>query len=1024
MSPEDYVPIHIHSSYSILDGYSSIPSLIKEAARLELPAISLTDHGSLSGVYEFYRECRSAGIKPILGLEAYVAPSSRTLREPVRWGVDEQRTDDVSGGGKYSHLTVLATSSEGLHNLFRLHTDSYERGFYGKPRTDFEALSAHNRGLIVTTGCVGGPVATRIRLGQLTEAEQTVNDLKDIFGDRLYAEVMRHGISIEEEVEPHLLDISKKSRVPIVATLDSHYATESDSSSHDALLCVQTKALLSTPKSERFAFDGDGYHLLSREEVSRKFSDLLSGGALRNTLEIAERVSEYDSVFDQSAKLPTFTGTVDGDNLEIRSRCAAFLDSEGSPEARVRLDYELDTICGRGFAGYILVTAHILSVGRSRGIRIGPGRGSSGGSLVCYALGITEIDPLSNGLLFERFINPERVSFPDIDFDVDQRRRDELVGIASELYGNESVCQISTFGTIGAKSAIRDSVRILELPFKVGNELTAKLPPPKFGRQPTLLELPPQVGYPEVISVATGLEGATRSEGVHAAGIIISPDSLVGRIPLRNKAGKGGFISAYGMEDLEKLGYVKTDYLGLANLGVIDECVRLLSVRSRTTPGGSVVRELETELPTTFDDPATFELLSAGETTGVFQLDGLGMRNLLRRLLPTSFLDIASVLALYRPGPMGANAHTEYADRKNGRSNIKFPHAEYESSLAETLLPTYGLIVFQEQVLEILKITGGYTYGTAALIFDSMRKKDTQKMLSQRPEFVERLSRNNYSSEAIDVLWDTLVPFSDYSFNKSHSVGYATIAYWTAYLKRNHTREYFTALLSVESDPEKLHEYINEAVRWGIEVLPPDVNSSDLSWTITEGGIRFGLLGIHGVAAGSAAALVKSRPYVSLEDFFHRADRKVLNLAVLSALIESGAFDSLEPDREGFLASAEALSARAISDRQLATKGQRRLFSEYTVQGGKLTVRVRQQHEKNRLGLSLTVGRVTLASERYLDENELRYLRSTLEQHQGRARVQITFKGLTTYRMSAKISVTDGLRYSLKALGLQIREEE
>lgn len=663
MSSRPYTPLHVHTAYSILDGYAQIKDLADYSVELGLGSISISDHGSLGGAFQLYREASRVGIKPIIGLEAYESPDSASTRAPILWGTPDQKRDDVSSSGKYTHLTLFAQSAQGLRNLYQLYHSSFVDGFYGKPRVDRESLSRYSEGLVATSGCPSGAVQTLLRLGHHQRAKQRLREYLDIFGDRFYIEIMRHSIEIEERVEADLIRLSSELNIPLVATLDSHYVRPQDREGHDDLLCVQTRSLKSTPPEDRFSFQGDGYYLKSHKEFSQTFHDL--PGAVRSTNEIADSVSSYDEVFESKWRFPAarfeaFQGK------SLREVVGADRDRD-----QERLDYELSVIESRGFSDYLLVTADILNEGRRRGIRYGPGRGSASGSLVSYRLGITEVDPISNGLIFERFINPERQGFPDVDIDVDKFRRDEHIEMIRELYGQNHTALISTYGYVGARSSLRDSVRITGLPVSVGDDLCKLLPPSRFGREPELSEIKGHGGYPGVLATAGRIYGSIRSQGVHAAGVLISDEALPGLLPVHSPGGKGQLVTSYDGEEVEALGFLKTDYLGLATLGVIDECLRLLSPQQRPTSGPVVVYQLETELPTTFDDGPTYELLSAGETTGVFQLDSPGMRQLLRSLGPDSLTDIASVLALFRPGPMSAGAHTEYAKRKREATKIR-----------------------------------------------------------------------------------------------------------------------------------------------------------------------------------------------------------------------------------------------------------------------------------------------------------------------------------------------------------------
>lgn len=1002
-----FVNLHNHFDYSILDGAMKVEVGVRRAVELEQPAIAMTDHGTMGGAYELVKQCAIAGIKPIIGLEAYVAPHDRTTKQAVWWGAPEQRRDDISSGGKYLHLTLIARNATGLRNLYRLQHDGYAVGFYSKPRLDFDTLGQHSDGISCLTGCVSGHVQTALRLGREDLARQFLEKLIGIFGSNLYVEVMDHNILVEKKTARQLIKLANRYDLPLVATSDAHYVRDSDRDIHDTLLCVQTKAKKADP--DRFRFDGVGYHLNSVEEVNNLFSSHPT--AVRNTLVIADSVEGYGDFFTPKVRLPKYS-----DNEEADLERIAFASCPDSPEYQERLRYELDVINSQGYAGYFLTLMEVMNDGRSTGIRFGPGRGSAGGSLVGYTLGLTEIDPIKYGLLFERFLNPERISFPDIDTDLDDRRREEFIRIVAARYGEDFVAHIGTYGIIKAKSALKDASRVLGHPYNVGERLVAKLPPPKFGREPKLEELTRHHGGPpEVVETAKALEGTIRTSGVHASGVIVSPDSLIDLVPTKRPGGKKALTVEFTGTELEELGYVKYDFLGLANLGVIDECVRLLLHRGM--PGGWA-------LPQQFDDPATFANLSRGKTTGVFQLDGYGMRTLLRKVRPESLDDVAAVLALYRPGPMGANSHNEFANRKRSSLQVQYPHHEYEAKLADVLSPTYGLIVFQEQVLKILSIVGGYTYATAGLIFDAMRKKDTQKMLAAKPDFDKRLENNGYSQEAREALWETLVPFSDYSFNKSHSIGYAMVSYWTAYLKTHYPREYYCALLTCGTDAEMLTPHLLSASANGVKILPPDINKSQYGWSVTDEGILFGLGSIKGISQKTYDHIVAGRPYLSMEEWWGRAHAKVLNLAVLSAAVRAGAFDQLEPDREQLFANQGNLSARALADRELAAQGHTRLWNSYDLLPGERRLALRQTWEEEVLGISLTDRPVNMRLARPLTTDEMLYLKYVLDSHPGNQVVNLEVGPLTTLRDVCRVALSDRAVDALKGLDHVIEIEE
>jgi DNA polymerase-3 subunit alpha len=978
---DPFVHLHVHTDHSILDGHTTVPELAAEVARLGQPAVSMTDHGSIGGAKKHYDACNAEGIKPIIGCEFYVAPASRKLKEPVHWGLPEQRKDDVSNRGAYNHITVVATSAEGLRNLYRLHATSYADGFYYKPRIDLEILSEHNAGLVVTTGCAGGALATRIRLGQLNEGKEYLSSLRDVFGDRLYVEIMAHDNPIDSVINPSLIEMSRQFKIPLVATNDSHYTLEKDARSHDALLCLQTSQKVDGVRS--FRFEGNGYHIRSHREMAELFTEIPD--AVRNTLVIAERVESYREVFTHELKMPRFPDRGDT-TAEVYLNSVLDASGEWTEADAAQRSYEMDVIGRMDFSDYFLVVADIVNWAKTQKIRVGPGRGSAGGSIVAYRLGITDLHPTTHGLLFERFLNPERVSLPDIDVDVMDTRRDEVLEYIVKKYGEDCVAQLGTYGIIGAKSAIHDATRVLGYSRRTGDNLTFRLPPMKFGRAPGLDE-----GHWEgldttesaILDLAQSFEGRIRNQGVHAAGVVISPVPLEDVIPLYRPLGKGGNITAFDMKEVDDSGLVKMDWLGLKNLSIIDDTVKTIDV-----PWDIPVLSTNLEDMT---DAKAFDLLRSGNTLGVFQLDSPGMQQLLRSLRPTEFGDISAVLALYRPGPMGVNAHSGYAKRKNGKERVSYPHSELAEPLKEVLGPTYGLVVYQEQVLEILRICCGYTYATAENIFDAMRKKKTEKMLAAKPDFSQRMLANGYSQDAVEALWDVLVPFSDYSFNKAHTTGYGTISYWTAYLKANFPHEYMSALLSNEKDPKKLPQYVAEVNRMRIPILPPDINISEASWTPTAEGIRYGLISIKEFGNKAYDALLKKRPYKSLDDFFKRADRKVLNSKTLRVLIQSGAMDSLCPHRADLFLNHETLAERALSDRSLARKGEVPLYSSgYAVQPSSTNdYTLRQQWEQDLLGTVLSLEPVTMEAERWLNENEFYYIKEVVENNPGRQQLSL-----------------------------------
>jgi DNA polymerase-3 subunit alpha len=915
---DSFVHLHTHTEYSMLDGAARLKELFKEANRLEMPALAMTDHGNLFGAYDFYKQATAAGIKPIVGVEAYVTPNTdRRDRTRVRWA--EGGENDVSGGGAYTHMTMLATDAGSLHNLFRLQSLASLEGFFYKPRADRELLHRYGRGLIATTGCPSGEIQTWLRIGDFEKACGSAGEFRDIFGpENFYLELMDHGLDIETRVRADLLRLGKRLGLKSVATNDLHYTYAKDADAHEVLLCVQSGSTLADPK--RFKLEGRDYYLKSPAEM-RAIWDAQVPGACDNTLEIAEKIGDYSSVFASRNLMPQFpvpAGETEESLLRgnVRRGLAERFPG-GVPETHQRqAEFELDVICQMGFPGYFLVVADLCEYARREGIRVGPGRGSAAGALIAYALRITALDPLQHGLVFERFLNPERVSMPDIDMDFDERRRGDMIRYATEKYGEERVAQIITYGTIKAKAAVKDAARVLGYPFAMGDRITKAMPPAVMGKDIPLSGIfdPDHPRYPEavefrqlydtdadvqkVVNTAKGLEGLKRQWGVHAAGVILAGEPLLDILPIHKRDQDGAIITQWDMGACETIGLLKMDFLGLRNLTVLDDC--LASIRDNR--GIDVVLE---GLP--LDDKATYELLSRGDTLGVFQLDGGPMRSLLRSMAPDNFEDISAVGALYRPGPMGANSHNEYADRKNGRKPVVPIHPELAESLAEILGDTYGLIVYQEQVMSIAQKLAGYSLGAADLLRRAMGKKKKEILDKEFEPFAAGMKANGYSPAAIKTIWDILVPFSDYAFNKAHSAAYGVVSYWTAYLKANYPAEYMSGLLtSVGDDKDKSAVYLAECRRMGIKVLPPDVNASVARFTAVGDDIRFGLSAVRNVGVNVVEAVIRARKekgaYTDFYDFLRKVDAVACNKRTIESLIKAGAFDSLGHSRKGLLA--------------------------------------------------------------------------------------------------------------------------
>ena len=897
----------------MLDGAARVEELVKEVARQEMPAIAITDHGNVFGAFEFNKQARKAGVKPIIGIEAYVAPESRFDKNRVKWA--DGGEDDVSGGGAYTHMTLLAENNVGLSNLFKLSSLASLEGFYYKPRMDRELLAQYATGIIATTGCPGGEIQTRLRMGAYKEAMTAASELRDIFGrENFFLEIMDHGIDVEKRVKADLLKLGKELGLPLLATNDLHYTKNEDSVAHEALLCVQSGSTMADPK--RFKFDNDQFYLKSAAEMRELFQDFPD--SCDNTLLIAERCNvtlrEGENLlpqFEVPAGESEDSWLTKLSNLGLADR----MNGEVTPAYQERLDYELSVMIKMGFPGYFLVVSDLCAHAREVGIRVGPGRGSAAGSLVSYALGITALDPIKHGLLFERFLNPERISMPDIDLDFDERRRSEMIAYATNKYGEDRVAQIITYSNIKSKQALKDATRVLGYPYAIGDKITKALPPTIMGKDITLSGIfdPKNDRYGEagefrtvyetdsdakrIVDTARGLEGLKRQWGVHAAGVILSKEPLLEVIPIHRREADGAIITQFDMGACEATGLLKMDFLGLRNLSVLDDCL----INIKRNKGADVDLSL-----LTLDDPKTFELLGKGETLGVFQLDGGPMRALLRQMAPDSFEDISAVIALYRPGPMGVNAHTDYADRKNRRKPVEPIHEELSEPLAEILGDTYGLIVYQEQVMAIAQKVAGFSLGRADLLRKAMGKKNKEILDKEYVNFEAGMVAGGFGKNAIKKLWDTLIPFSDYAFNRAHSAGYGLVSYWTAYLKANFPTEYMAALLtSVRDDKDKSALYLNECRRMGIKVLPPDVNESASDYTPLGADIRFGLTAIRNVGENVVASIVSNRAskgrYLSFGDFLAKVDQQVCNKKTIESLIKAGAFDSLDATRRGLM---------------------------------------------------------------------------------------------------------------------------
>ena len=941
-----FAHLHVHTQYSLLDGAARLSDLFSAATDLGMTHLAMTDHGNLHGAYDFFHRAADAGITPVLGIEAYVAPASRRLKRKVQWGQPHQKRDDVSGSGGYTHKTLWARNATGLHNLFRLSSDAYAEGWLQKwPRMDRETLARWSEGLIASTGCPSGEVQTRLRLGQFDEALEAAATYRDIFGaDSYFLELMDHGIEIERRVRDGLLDIGRRLGIPPLVTNDSHYTYAHESAAHDALLCIQTgKSLTDTG---RFRFDGSGYHLKSAAEMyGIDSSDAWQEGC-RNTLLVAERV-ETDGMFTKRDLMPRFDVPEGWTEVTwFREEVARGLRRRfpgGATDAYERqAAYEMDVIVQMGFPGYFLVVADFINWAKEQGIAVGPGRGSAAGSLVSYAMGITDLDPLAHGLIFERFLNPERVSMPDVDIDFDERRSVEVIRYVTEKYGADKVAMIGTYGTIKAKNAIKDAARVLGYPYAMGDLVTKAMPAdvggkgidlsgitdaahPRYaeaGEVRGLYENEPDVR--KVIDTARGVEGLVRQMGVHAAGVIMSSEPVTDHVPVWVRHSDGVTITQWDYPSCESLGLLKMDFLGLRNLTITDDAVRMI----RRTKG----TDLDL-LSLPLDDAATYELFSRGDTMGVFQFDGGGMRSLLRQMRPDHFEDIIAVTALYRPGPMGMNSHVNYALRKHGQQEITPIHPELEEPLKDVLGLTYGLVVYQEQVQKAAQALAGYSLGQADLLRRAMGKKKAEVLEKEFVPFREGCRARGYGDEAIQAVWDVLVPFAGYAYNKAHAAAYALVSYWTAYLKANHPAEYMAALLtSVRDDKDKSAVYLNECRKMGITVLPPDVNASEADFVSRDDAtVLFGLAAVRNVGRNVVDSLVRTRAakgrYTSFPDFLEKAEEAVCGKRTVESLIKAGAFDGLGHTRKGLADAFEPMTDTAVRVKRKEAEGQFDLFA-------------------------------------------------------------------------------------------------
>ncbi|MBZ5736828.1 DNA polymerase III subunit alpha [Nocardioides mangrovi] len=944
-SQDSFVHLHVHTEYSMLDGASLLDGLFTRVADLQMPAIAMTDHGNLHGAFDFYSKARKYGVKPIIGIEAYLAPGThRSEKRRVRWGqgdLAEEGGKDVAGGGAYTHMTMWAESTEGMHNLFRLASLASLEGYYYKPRMDRELLQRYSQGIIASTGCLSGEIQTRLTLGQYDEALKAAGEFQDIFGkDNFFLELMDHGIAAERATREDLLKIAKTLGLPALVTNDTHYNAPEDAAAQDALICVASGKRLAD--TNRLKFDGGGYYIKSAAEMRELWADFPD--ACDNTLAVAERCEvefvESTGGYMARADVPDSETEESWFRKEVwRGIEARYPGERLTQDVKDRVEMELGVISQKGYCGYYLVVADFIQWSKRNGIRVGPGRGSGAGSIAAYALSITDLCPLEHGLFFERFLNPERPSMPDFDIDFDDHRRGEVIKYVTEKYGSDRVAQIATFGRLKSKAAIKDAARVLDHGFAISDRITKALPPDVMGKGVPLKEIfnPEHKRYGEggefrslhdqdpdvrtIFSTALGLEGQIRNWGVHAAGVIMSSEPIIDVVPIMARPQDGAVITQFDYPMCESLGLVKMDFLGLSNLHILEDALENI----RANRDETVVLE---ELP--FDDRATYELMGRGDTLGVFQLDGGGMRALLRSMQPDQFADITAVSALYRPGPMGADSHNKYARRKNGREPIEPIHPALAEALEPVLGETYGLIVYQEQVMAIAQVLAGFTLGAADNLRRAMGKKKKEELDKQYAGFQAGMLERGYPQDAIDKLWEILLPFSDYAFNKSHSAAYGVITYWTAYLKANYPAEYMAALLtSARDDKDKMAIYLNECRRMKIQVLPPDVNESSHNFTPVGRDIRFGLTAIRNVGHNVVDGIVAGRQdgrYEDFNDFLAKVPAIVCNKRVIESLVKAGSFDDMKHRRRALVAIHEVAVDQYVDIKRNEAIGQDSLF--------------------------------------------------------------------------------------------------
>lgn len=907
---KQFVHLHNHSEYSLLDGASRLKDLVSRSKELNMPAVALTDHGVMYGIVKFYKEAVKQGIKPVIGCEVYVAPKSR---------FDRKKDDSPF------HLTLLAKDMEGYRNLMRLSTAGFLDGFYYKPRIDFEILKQNSKGLIALSGCIKGEVISKIN--DKVQANEVIEKYLSVFNDDFYLELQNQGLEDQKDINERLVELAKEKGIGIIATNDTHYILKTDAMAQDVLLCVQTGSLLEEKK--RLKFSTEEFYLKSYEEMKEAVP---YEEALSNSVEIASKCDveiELDKYY-----LPDYKIEKDM-SLEqyLEEECYRLLPrkfKEVTKEAEERLDFELSVIKKTGFAGYFLVVSDFVRYAKENKIKVGPGRGSAAGSIVSYILDITNINPLEFGLLFERFLNPERISMPDIDIDFCYERRNEVIDYVAKKYGDDKVAQIITFGTMAARAATRDAGRVFNIPYGEVDKIAKLIPEIPGTTIETALKTSAdlKIAYDNdettkrIIDMAKSLEGLCRQDSIHAAGVVLSKEELTNYTPLQRK-GSAEIVTQYSMDDIQNIGLLKMDFLGLRTLTVINNAVEII----RRDKGIEIDID---SIP--MGDEKTYELLRRGETSGVFQLESSGMKSLLQELKPTEFTDIIAVLALYRPGPLGSGMVKDFVERKHGTQEISYFHPVLESTLKET----YGIIVYQEQVMQIAGKMAGFSMAEADILRKAMGKKEPTVLAQQKQKFIDGCVANNIDEKTAGNVFNLVGHFAGYGFNKSHSTAYAYISYQTAYLKANYPVELMASMLtSIMDNKDKVAFYINECRRLKVKILPPDINRSLKGFTVTPDGISFGLSAIRNVGESAIEAIIEARnkkgDFTSIYDFCNKTRLDALNKRTVESLIKSGCFDALGFTRKGLLKVYEKAIDMGIKKQRDIQHGQ---FSIFDLSGG------------------------------------------------------------------------------------------